>query len=928
LTGHTLLHYEILRKLGQGGMGEVWLARDTKLDRDVALKVLPEEFASDPERMARFEREAKVLASLNHPNIATLYGLESLEINQNTVGAGFTPARDPDGAGINPAPTKVHMLVMEFVEGADLADRIKRGPIPVDEALPIALQIAEALETAHETGIVHRDLKPANVMVDPEGRVKVLDFGLAKALDPQVSASPSEESLAESPTLTAQMTGAGVLLGTAAYMSPEQARGKPVDRRTDIWAFGAVLYEMLSARRAFGGETATDVLARVIEREPDWEAVPADTPGSVRRLLRRCLTKDPRDRLRDIGDARLEILEARDQGGEGVVKDSPRRRWLLPVGIAAGLAVGIALGLALSWGIRRKPIATASFPATFSLTLPDDAPIPLGVQVGVRRVAISPDGLRLVCVASNPTGQPGLYTRTLDELGFEPIPGAENGWQPFFSPDGAWVAFFTPTGELKKVSFGGGPPVTILEGIANSQWAYGTWGDDDRIVFSAWTSGLQRISSDGGQLERLSAQEDEWHVRPQILPGSETVLYEQVSPDGSRIVARSLADGSEKVIIEDALEPRYLASGHLLFRRQAAVMAAPFDIRRLEFTGSALPLDLPVWINQPPYPGSIVQLAVSDTGSLVYIPEQEDFWQEMLVWVGRDGEVQNIRPSTGDPVYRLSPDGRRAAISLWDSGRARVDVLELERDVATRLTEATSLLWLNPIWSPDGREIVFGTGSTVEGALYRKTVDSGEPAELLLSVGSYWGAVPWSFGPNGVIAFTTYHHDTEVDIRFFSPERDSELPTNLNGPNNERQPAFSADGRWLAYQSDESGAYEIYVSEYPGGGHKKRVSTGGGTGPLWSLDGSELFFQSEDGRRLFAVDIATGPGLEISRQRLLFEGSFEPSYDTALSFDLSPDGSRFLMRQRPVGDMVARELVLVLDWFSELERLLPNGGGP
>jgi Tol biopolymer transport system component len=815
------------------------------------------------------------------------------------------------------------MLVMELVEGEDLADRVKRGPIPVDEALPIALQIAEALETAHETGIVHRDLKPANVMVDPEGRVKVLDFGLAKALDPRVSSSSSEESLAESPTLTAQMTGAGVLLGTAAYMSPEQARGRPVDRRTDIWAYGAVLYEMLSGCRAFGGETATDVLARVIEREPDWEAVPTGTPGSVRKLLRRCLTKDPRDRLRDIGDARLELLEARDRGGEDVVKDSPRRRWLLPAGIAAGLAIGIAAGLALSSGSCRKPNTRASFPATFSLTLPDDAPIPLGVQVGVRRVAISPDGRRVVCVASNPTGQPGLYTRTLDELDFEPIPGAENGWQPFFSPDGAWVAFFTPTGELKKVSFGGAPPVTILEDIANSQWAFGTWGDDDRIVFAAWTSGLQRISSDGGQVESVSAPEDEWHERPEILPGSEIVLYQQISPDGVRIVARSLAGGSEKVIVENASEPRYLSSGHLLFRRQGAVMAAAFDIQRLELAGQALPLDLPVWIDQPPYLDSIAQLAVSRTGALVYIPEAESFWQEDLVWVSREGEVEHIRPTSGNPVFRLAPDGRRAAISFWEADRTRIEVLELERNVATSLAEAPSIFWFNPVWSPDGSEIVFGTASTVEGALYRKTVDGAEPAELLLRAASHWGAVPWSFGLNDVLAFTTYHPDTEADIRFFSPDRDSELPTNLNGPHNERQPAFSADGRWLAYQSDESGDYEIYVSEYPGGGHKKRISTGGGTGPLWSIDGSELFFQSEDGRRLFAVDIATGSGLEIGRQRLLFEGSFEPSYDTALSFDLSPDGRRFLMRQRPVGDMVARELVLVLDWFSELERLVP-----
>lgn len=899
MVGRTLNHYEILEPLGAGGMGEVYRAHDTTLKRDVAIKVLPEDLSADMERLARLEREAQLLAALKHPNIGAIHGLE-----------------ESDG---------VRFMILELIEGESLAEKLARGRMEVEQALDVARQIAEALDAAHEKGIIHRDLKPANVLVGSDDRVKVLDFGLAKALESPASAPSAPESLAESPTRAPDMTRAGVLVGTAAYMSPEQARGMPVDKRADIWAFGVVLYEMLSGRRAFGGETATDVLAQVIERDPDWEAVHTDTPGSVRKLLRRCLSKDPRDRLRDIGDARLEILEARDQGDEDVAMGLPRRRWLLPTGVAAGLAVGIAIGFVLSSGFRQEPIAGAPSPATFSLALPENAPAPLGVQAGVQRVAISPDGRRLVYVASDSTGQPRLYTRTLDELDFEPILGTENAWQPFFSPDGAWIAFFTPTGELKKVSFGGGAPVTILEDIANSQWAFGTWGDDDRIIFAAWTSGLQRVSSDGGQHERLSAAEDEWHERPEILPGSETVLYQQISPEGVRIVARSLQHESEKVIVENAAEPRYLISGHLLFRRQGTVMAAPFDIQRLELSGQALPLDLPVWIDQPPYLDSIAQLAVSRTGALVYIPEVEGFWQENLVWVSREGEVQQIRSTSGNPIFRLAPDGRRAAISRWEADRTRIEVLELERNVATSLVEAPSIYWFNPVWSPDGSEIVFGTASTVEGALYRKTVDGGEPAELLLRAASHWGAVPWSFGPSGVLAFTTYHPDTESDIRFYSPDEGAELPTTLSGPHDERQPAFSPDGRWLAYQSDESGAYEIYVSEYPAGGHKKQVSTGGGTGPLWSLDGSELFFQSEDGRRLFAVDIAAGPGLEISAQHLLFEGSFEPSHESGLSFDLSPDGRRFLMRQRPEGDMVARELVLVLDWFSELERLVPTG---
>jgi len=895
-AGDSFGQYAILSKLGEGGMGEVWRANDTRLDREVAIKVLPEAFVGDDERHARFEGEAKVLASLNHPNIATLFELALV-----------------DGR---------HLLVMELVDGDGLDRRIADGPIPVNEALGIALQIAEALEAAHESGVVHRDLKPANVMINSEGGAKILDFGLAKALEPRASAMASPESLSESPTLTARMTRAGVLLGTVAYMSPEQARGEPVAKSADIWAFGVVLYEMLSGRGAFGGGTAADVLARVIEREPDWAAVPQDTPGSVKKLIRRCLAKDPRDRLCDIGDARLEIMDAMDQGAKGVVTGPARPRRALPSGVVVGLVIGFAIGLALSWKTLRNPTPGNPSPSAFSIALPDEAPVPLGIQVGVQRVAISPDGRRLVYVASDPSGQPNLYTRTLNELGFEPIPGTENGWQPFFSPDGEWLAFFTPKGDLKKVSFGGGPPVTIVQGVANSQWAFGAWGDDDRIVFSAWTSGLQRVSSDGGRTEHLSNPEDEWHAKPELLPGSETVLYQQISPDGMSIVARSLENGAEKVVVENGGRPNYLASGHLIFRRQNAVMAAAFDINGLELVGPVLPLGLPVWIEQPPYPDAVAQMAVSKTGSLVYIPEEESFRQEDLVWVSREGEVLHIRPSSGNPFFRLSPDGRRAAISLWEAGRTRIEVLELERNVATTLAEVPSIYWFNPLWSPDGSEIVFGTASTVEGALYRKTVDSGEPVELLLRAPSHWGAVPWSFGPDGVLAYNTYQPDTEGDIHFFSPENGSELPTTLNGPHTEQQPAFSPDGRWLAYQSDESGAYEIYVSEYPGGGQKRRVSTGGGAGPLWSPDGSELFFQSEDGRRLFAVEIAVGPGLEIGDQHLLFEGSFEVSHESALSFDLSPDGRRFLMRQRPEGEMVARELVLVLDWFTELDRLV------
>ena len=901
-AGECLGSYEIVAPLGAGGMGEVYRARDPKLEREVAIKVLPSDFAVDEERLARFEREAKSLASFNHPNIATIFGF------------------DQDGGA--------HFLAMELVEGEDLADRIARGPIPFDEAIPLFIQIAEGLEAAHEKGIVHRDLKPANIKVGDNGRVKILDFGLAKAMI--ATDEPSKEaSLSNSPTLTLAATRRGEILGTAAYMSPEQAKGETVDKRTDIWAFGACLYEALSGERAFGGNSAPEIMGKVLEREPDWSALPQSTPSRLVALLRRCLKKEPTLRLRDIGDAWLELTEpAPVEVARTQPATSRRSRWPLVGATGVALLVGLGLGLLLGPESTTTDQAAASAGGRFTVKLAPDAPLSL-FEGGVERLAISPDGQRLVYVGQASTSSTTqLYTRTLDELEFQPLEGTEDGWQPFFSPDSRWLAFFTSSGDLKKLSLEGGLPVTIRGGIDGGQWAYGTWGDEGSIIYSGTaTSGLQRISSEGGEIETLPGPEDHWHDRPKFLPGGEAVVYQTTTADGSRAVARVLADGSEKVLVDDATDPKPLASGHLLFRRRENLLAAPFDGAKLELTGPATPLDLRVLMEHPPNIVATPQLAVSESGVLFYFPEHPEVFQRSLVWYDRDGPIGETWSLDRLFAAHLSPEADRAAISSWYEGHNRIDILDLERRLPTRLAEVPSKMFSNVVWSADGNEVFFGSGSTRGGRLYRQRVGGQDSPEMLLEVESGWGAIPWSRGPDDVIAFATYD---PTDIRFYSPQAGGEIATAWDAPYSERQPVFSPDGRWLAYQSDESGLLEIYVAEYPGGEHKRRVSRGGGSGPLWSRDGTKLFFQSLDGRQLFEVDVRTQSSPEsallLGDQQLVLEGPFFESYDLSRASNITSDGSRFLMMTSADVRRIALEPVVVLDWFPELLRQVLVGG--
>jgi serine/threonine protein kinase len=660
LIGQTLAHYRITAAIGAGGMGEVYRATDTKLGRDVALKLLPEAFADDPDRLARFEREAKVLASLNHPGIAHLYGFESTRLE-----GGAT----------------VHFLAMELVEGEDLAERLKRGAIAVDEAIAIAKQVAEALEEAHEKGIVHRDLKPANVKVTPDGKVKVLDFGLAKAWTGEGGGAGSSADLSQSPTLAQTGTAAGIILGTAAYMSPEQARGKAVDKRADIWAFGVVLWEMLTGRRLFVGETVSDVLAAVLTREPEWAVLPPTARGRVRDLLRRCLERNARQRLHDIADARILL----DEAISGAADDSPaiaagvgvasRRQRLLVASLAA-MALAVA---GLVWAILRRPTIEPPRPRSLSVVLPESLWL---LEDRDGSVAISPDGARMVVTAED-EGARRLYLRELDSPDLRPLPGTEGAIAPFFSPDGRWIAFSKDG--LHKVSLDGGAPVKIAPAVFGS----GAWSPEGEIYFTpSYNTGLFKVAAAGGTPQQLTradpAQGELNHSYPELLPGGRALLFtsHRATMAESRVEALSLASGERHVVVENAIEARYLRGGYLAFVRDETLTVAPFDAQALRLTGPALPARHQVAVG---YGNCHAEYALSGNGTLAHIPRSVMPARREVVRLDRAGRAETIlaaEKTYGGPA--LSPDGRQLALTRNEGG---LDLLlyDLEHKATARL---------------------------------------------------------------------------------------------------------------------------------------------------------------------------------------------------------------------------------------------------
>jgi Tol biopolymer transport system component len=893
-SGTRLGPYEVLGPLGAGGMGEVYRARDTRLGRDVAIKLLPAEVAQDAERLARFRREAHLLASLNHPHIAAVYGLEEL-----------------DGK---------LLLVLELVEGEDLAERLKRGAIPVDEALAIAKQIAEALEEAHEKGIVHRDLKPANIKLTPEGKAKVLDFGLAKAYAAEADADKADVS--HSPTLTRAGSELGVILGTAAYMSPEQARGKPVDKRADIWAFGVVLFEMLTGKRLFQGETVSDTLAAVLKTDPDWSLLTAETPARIRALLRRCLTRDPRLRLRDIGEARLDLIASDGEGEASHLPAKASARRSATAALALGLVAGAVVALGIREALDRRVPTAAVRVARFPIPLPSDAPFNPGGFYPSSALAISRDGSKVAFGGGSQ--RPRLYLRRIDELAPRPIPGTEGACDPFFSPDGNWLAFFMDR-TLRKVSVGGGDPIFVAREMPECGWGgLASWTDDGRIVFDWWGVGLRAIPAEGGPLSVVVSDGAEMHLDPQALPGTDIVLYLAQADDGHRIEAISLNGTRKKTLLRNASHARYLASGHLLFMRDGGLMLARFDKDRLEVGATAVSVPLDVEVDQRAASAPLPQLAVSLDGTLAYAPVGGGGGRRSnLVWVDRDGKVGETEElPLANALFQLSPDGKRLAVAGRDGTSIRVATYDLQQKTLTPLTGHRQEYPNLPVWFPDGRRVLFARFGIQQGELLSLDVEANTPPQSLLKLAGTW-VTPRSVSQDSrYVAFSlmdprTYTMDIWL-LDLAAPAGSDAARPFLATPASEHGPALSPDGHWIAYTSDESGASEIYLRRFPGGEGKRRVSKQGGLGAQWSRDGREIFYGADQGRNLMVAAVSTEPALAVGEPRLLFEGSFVASGDSGMKYAVSPDAKRFLMTR---ADPHPTELVMVQNWFEEVRRL-------
>ena len=887
MIGRTLSHYRITAAVGAGGMGEVYRATDTTLGREVALKLLPPAFASDAERLARFEREAKLLASLNHPGIAHLYGFEAVP--------------NPDG-------TSAHLLIMELVEGEDLSERLACGALPLDEALHIAGQVAEALEEAHEKGIVHRDLKPANVKVTPDGRVKVLDFGLAKAWIGDASGAVSSADLSQSPTLAHAGTAAGLILGTAAYMSPEQARGKPVDRRSDIWSFGVVLYELLTGKAPFRGETVSDVLASVLAREIDWSPLPAGTPPPVRRLLGRCLERDPRRRLRDIGDALHEIREAGAAGpadsGPGQAQPSVARNRTRRLVAAAALAGAVAGVAVMAWRTDSVP----NPPAVFSLPAPD------GTRLN--NVVISPDGRSLALAAESVSGESHLWLRQLDSRDATRIEGTEGAREPFWSPDSRFVGFFTEA-RLWKVEVATG----VVEALAGSTSTRGgAWQPDGTVVFGG--DELRRVPASGGAAVTVldaDAATGENNLRyPSFLPdGSHVLFYSRNARDRTRagLWVVSLDSGERRQLTAAAASSAvYVEPGYLLYRRDRYLVAHPFDARRLELRGEPRTVAEDVWYD--PGVTSQTNVSVSSTGTLTFRAGGVELSD--LVWFDREGRRLGTEwEAKGFTSFSLSADGRQILAALPGQGvERRVWLYDREAASARQVTSAGDTISL--VFSDDGTRALLGMHGAAASGLWLTRLGSGTAPEHLAeeSLGSDTQASDWR-GGQIVFSANAVRADRESSSIVAFDLEAGVGQTVVDTPGSDMFGVISPDGRRLAYASDETGQWEVYVTSFPEGSERWRISTAGGHQPRWSPDGSELFFIAPDRQLMSARVRAGGRGFEWDAPRALFQTAIVDvgAFRGCGSYAVAPDGQRFLvLSRRSQGSSPA---VAMLNWTPE-----------
>jgi serine/threonine protein kinase/Tol biopolymer transport system component len=906
-SGTKIGPYEIASLLGVGGMGEVYRSRDNKLGREVALKVLPTSVAIDPERLSRFSREAKLLASLNHPNIAAIYGLEDF---------GAT-----------------HAIIMELVEGPTLADRIRSGPISSDEALPIAKQICEALEFAHERGIVHRDLKPANIKVTEEDIVKVLDFGLAKALE--VELGPTD--ISSSPTMSRVATQAGMILGTAAYMSPEQARGKRADRRSDIWAFGCVLYEMLTGQMAFSGETVSDTLANIIKEQADWSRLPAGTSARVRVLLQRCLTKDPRQRLQSIGDARIAIEEVLSGAPEPTYKpkaqpvaaEIPTWKKILPWGLTAVLAAGL---LVLVFAIR-KPTAPDG-PINLNLVIPADQTLE---KLNGPAMAISPDGSRIAFVTQEVGSAQGrLFMRELGKREPLLLEGAGMAALPFFSPDSQWIGFFSD-GKLKKVSVHGGAPIALADAVG---YRGATWGEDDTIIFpTQYTSGLFRVPASGGATQvatRLDAARSEiTHRWPQFLPGAKAVLYTSATNNNffgtAAVQATILTTGETKVLVPSAYFGRYLAGGYLAYFSQGTLFVAPFDAQSLKITGTAIPMLQDVDSDMT---NGGAQFSLADNGTVIYLAGGA--MQSLnIVSIDRQGNTTVlVKDQPGAASPRISPDGKKLVFE-----KGGLFIHDLTRSTTTPFSIRSGTVNF-PLWTPDGQRLTYSymtksAKGLAEQVFWMRADASGQEEALSPQNGLSSYASSWTTDGK-VLAFLRTSESTGACCNIWTmriaddgkaQEAQPFTDATSSASDVENGPAFSPDGHWLAYSSFVSGLPQIFVAPYPGPGGRVQVSTEGGMEPHWSKNGQELFYIHPT-VGLLAVPYTVDKNIfQPGKAQILFGRLFEPRAPYA-SYDVTPDGQHFVMLQvngtRATGKV---EPTVVLNWLGEVRRQVAAGQG-
>jgi len=922
-SGTRLGAYEVLSPLGAGGMGEVYKARDTKLGRDVAIKILPELFVADPERVARFEREAQLLAALNHPNIAAIYGLE------------------------DSGPTK--FLVLELVEGESLDARLRAQgghtgpPLHEDDALAIARQIVDALEAAHGKGIIHRDLKPANIMLTPEGRVKVLDFGLAKVEGVGAGGSGrpggAGGDFTQSPTLTYAATQAGMILGTAAYMSPEQAKGRLADKRSDIWGFGCVLYEMLTGKRAFDGEDATEMIAAVVRAEPDWTALPADIPPHVRTLVMRCLAKDRHARLADFAVARFLLDEGSSlasadtsRGGAATGAGSPSSQWrrALPWSLAAAALVALAVVLATFGGSRRAE--RAATPIRVKADIGGD--LTLDVSQGPA-MALSPDGTLMVLVAQKPGEPTRLHVRQLSQLQSMALAGTDEARAPFFSPDGQWIGFFAG-GKLKKVSVTGGAPVTLCD-APNSRG--GTWGPDGTIVFLPLPGGsvsLQRVPAGGGTPETfLPVREGEVSRRwPQILPNGKALIYTTTRTAGSyddgTIVAQPLPMGEARTVVRGGYFGRYLSSGHLVYVHQGTLFAVAMDAERLETRGQPIPVIDHLAASSGLGFG---QFAASNDGTIAYRSGDADAGAAAILWGDRSGKTSMLRAAAADwSNLRFSPDGQRVALDIYDGSKNDIYVYEWSRDTLTRLTLDASDNQ-KPAWTPDGRRIVFRSNRDGVGNVYWQRADGGGNVERLTDSTALH--MPGSWHPSGKYLAFTSASAGGADVMILPMEGDERSGWKpgapyvfVKGPPGASDPAFSPDGRWIAYFSLGPAAPEVFVQPFPGPGGKRQISNGGGVHPTWSRTGRELLFEALDQRIMVASYSVDGDAFIADKPRRWSDARVNVRPRGFVSvpgrpYDLHPDGTRIAGAIAPPaqGEERPDHVVLVFNFLDELKRL-------